>query len=201
MWQGLREGSGRAACGASACLVPGSSPSCHPTERWPCQGKGKGHPRPQRGSKTRPERFEARGGARGTSNLVQTRLELGVLPPMGGTATMSPLLGARGELSPATSQATRDGQGTTQGSLSLEPGPKQGGTGCKDRVTSLLGQFWVQQVCSSSSNTRHTLQGRGGKKHRAAFPHHTPQHAATTALGMLDPGCCIWDHLLCVLAL
>lgn len=50
----------------------------------------------------------------------------------------------------------------------MEPGAKQGDIGCEDWVTSMLGQFWDQQVCSSTSSTSHTLKMR--EKAQSSLP-------------------------------
>lgn len=189
MCQGLREGGGRAACGASACCLPGSSPSCHPTERWPCQGKGKGHPFLP-GVPVQVATLARIWPKRHVDVLVA--LPIWSSPVWSwrcwlswGAQLRCPLLclgkGGSCPLPQVKPQGTGRGQ---QGSLSLEPGAKQGGIGGEERVTSLLSQLWVQQVSSSTSNTSHNLEMRAGKKHRAAFPHHIPQHAAIRDLGM-----------------
>lgn len=54
-------------------------------------------------------------------------------------------------------RSNHKGLAEPQGGVILEPGAKQG---CKDRVTSLPGQFWAQRVCSCTSNTSHALEMR-----------------------------------------
>lgn len=138
------------------------------------QGMGKGHPLAQGVpvhvatlASTWPKRFETHGCAYGSSHLLQSR---------SWRCWPSSAWGKWGVV-------PHKGQADPYGGLSLQLDQSEVVSAVRTG-SHLLGQFWVQQVCSSTSSTSHTLGMREGEKHRAAFPHHIPQGAAVRAVGM-----------------